>query len=422
MKALAVSYKRVYDIYQRRNAYAKCENKGRENRVAKRNTSIRINGRHYDALTGVLLSETSAPRVHHASKSIDGVVRSTARPAPPVPTPEPIVMKPLATKATSRPRKAAAHTKAHRATPSATLVRRAVAKPQPSSLKRHGKVQGSTLATATPAHLAKVTPKLSFYSINEQRLARAAQTAMSPKVSRFAHEMTIVAPQAVEQAFTAINKAIVIPQTAPTPHITYRPDITPANRNQTATSDIFERALQRATSHEQPAPTVIRSSKKGRVTRALRRRMVSYGAGAVAVLAIAGFLGVQNADNIQFKLATHQAGFAATMPSYQPYGFTMDAVRTYDGYVGLKYVADSIQGSRSYAITEKPSGWNSSSLLTNILANDESASYRVVEKAGRTVYVYGNNQAAWVNNGILYQLVSTSTLGNHEIGQIAASM
>lgn len=391
--------------------------------MAKRNTSIKINGRHYDAVTGALLSDVSATSVRHATKSIDGVVRSSGAHAtpPPARSMEPVVMKTAPATKPTRKRSAAAHAKAHHVTPSATLVRRAVTKPQTSSLKRHVKVQSSTLATAMPAHLSKVTPKLSFYSMNEQRLARAAQTAMSPKVSRFAHDMRIVAPKAVEQAFTAIENAVVIPQTTASPHVVYRPDVSPVRRNQTTTSDVFERALQRATSHEQVSP-IIQGGKKGRLTRALKRRMVSYGAGAVAVLAISGFLGVQNADNIQFKLATNSAGFAATMPSYQPHGFAMDSVRTYNGYVGLKYVADTIQGSRSYAITEKPSSWNSSTLLTSILANGETASYRVVEKAGRTVYVYGNNQAAWVNNGILYQLVSTGTLGNHEIGQIAASM
>lgn len=389
--------------------------------MAKRNTSIKINGRHYNAVTGVLLSDVAAASVRHEVKSIDGVVRSATPRVTPVHNMEPVVMKASPTTKTTRQRTAAPHTKAHHATPSATLVRRAVAKPKTNSLKRHTKVQSSTLATTPSAHLAKVVPKLSFYSVNEQRLARAAHTTMSPKVSRFAHDMTITAPQAIEQAVTAIENAIVIPQTVVTPHVVYRPDVSPARRNQTTTSDIFEQALQRATSHEQAAP-VIRGSKKGRLTRTLKRRMISYSAGAVAMLAIAGFLGIQNADNIQFKLATNHAGFAATMPSYQPHGFAMDSVRTYNGYVGLKYVADTIQGSRSYAITEKPSSWNSSTLLTSIMANGEAASYRVVEKAGRTVYVYGNNQAAWVNNGILYQLVSTSTLGNHEIGQIAASM
>jgi hypothetical protein len=378
MKTIAMSFKRVYYYYQRRSAYACCEKTKGTKRVAKRNTSIRINGKHYDALTGVLLSDTPLEPVHHRpAKSIDGVVSNTVHHRP-------VIIKPVQaetrlTTPVKSPTKptgkkihvAAAHTKAHVAKPSATLMRTAVAKPQPASLKRRAKVQGSTLATAKKMPVAKVTPKASVYRVNAERLARATQIDISPKISRFAYGVATAAPAAAQEALTALNQAIAIPQAAAPQRVVYRPDVS---------------------------------------------------AGAVAVLAIAGFFGMQNLDTIQFKVASRQAGFSATMPSYRPVGFTVDSVRAYNGYVGLKYVADAIDGASSYAITEKPSNWNSATLLTNIQANSNTASYRVVEKAGRTVYLYGNNQAAWVNNGILYQLVSTSELGNHEVGQIAASM
>lgn len=399
--------------------------------MAKRNTSIRINGRHYDALTGALLSDVAATGtvVRPTAKSIDGVVHGGAA-APTVIKPqkpevklttEPVLRTPRTQKAASKPRATAHHTKAKQAKPSATLMRHAVAKPQATSLKRKVKVQSSTLATTTSMHPVRIAKKTSVYSVNHGRQARAAQTMLHPKISRFAQEVVTVVPSAAEQAITAINKAIVIPQTVAPQHVVYRPDITPARRRPApSTSDIFEQALQRATSHEQPAPVVKRKSRRsGRI---IKQRMISYSAGAVAVLALVGFFGMQHADTIQFKVASNRAGFSATMPSYQPAGFSIDSVRTYNGYVGLKYVADTIEGQRSYAITEKPSSWNSDALLSHIADTTAAGSYRVVEKAGRTVYVYGNNQAAWVSNGILYQLASTNALGNHEIGQIAASM
>ncbi len=399
--------------------------------MAKRNTIIRINGRHYDALTGMPLSEAPvAPAPLKTAKSIDGVV-GPHKQAPSIIKPVHAETRLTPTPIATTPKKAApakthtpaAHAKAHTARPSGTLMRHAVAKPQATTLKRHAKVQGSTLATAKRMHPVKVTPKASVYRINADRLARATQVSLSPKISRFAQEVaSMSSPVVAHDALAAINKAIVIPQVAAPQRVVYRPDVMPvrSNRNQ-STTDIFERALQRATSHEQPVP-VVTTNKRARVTKSLRRRMVSYSAGAVAVLAIAGFFGMQNLDTIQFKMASSQAGFSATMPSYKPAGFAVDSVRSYNGYVGLKYVADSIEGGSSYAITEKPSNWNSATLLTNIQANSNTPSYRVVEKAGRTVYLYGNNQAAWVNNGILYQLVSSNELGNHEIGQIAASM
>lgn len=403
--------------------------------MAKKNTSIRINGRQYDALTGALLTDVAAatPSHHRPKKSIDGVVSGPAKH-------DPVVIKPAHTETkltpataqpakkpitASRSRTLGSHAKSRQTKPSATLMRSAVTKPVTTSLKRHTKVQSSTLATVKRHYPVKIAPKTSVYRINPERLMRAAQIDVSPKISRFVHQVSTIAPtatQAAQEAITALNKAITIPQPATPQKVVYRPDIMPARRSQTTTNDVFERALQRATSHEQPMPVISGSKKRARVSKSLHRRMVSYSAGAVAVLAIAGFFGMQNMDTIQFKMASRQAGFSATMPNYQPAGFAVESVRSYNGYVGLKYVADSIAGTSSYAITEKPSNWNSATLLTSIQTGNNAANYRVVEKAGRTVYLYGKNQAAWVNNGILYQLVSTGELGNHEIGQIAASM
>ncbi|MDB5169848.1 MAG: hypothetical protein JWN82_244 [Candidatus Saccharibacteria bacterium] len=388
--------------------------------MAKRNTSIKINGQHYDALTGVLLTDISAAPKQPVVKSIDGVVGKQPKhtPAPTIIKPEPLEVRAPKAAAVRTP---AAHAKAHYTKSSATLMRHAVAKPQAQSLKRHVKVQSSTLSTTQAHHPVKVNTKLSVYGLNHQRAARAAQVSLSPKIARFAQEVVSATPVAVEQALSALNKAIVIPQTI-TASPVYRPDVMPARTRKTASSDIFEQALLRATSHEQPAPIIAGNKKNRRAARSLRRRMISYSAGAVAVLALAGFLGVQHADTIQFKVATNKAGFSATMPDYKPIGFVVDSVRSYNGYVGVKYVADTIEGNRSFAITEKPSSWNSNTLLTNIQANGEDTAYQTIEKAGRTVYVYGNNQAAWVNNGILYQLAGNGALAVHEIGQIAASM
>lgn len=403
--------------------------------MAKKNTSIRINGRQYDALTGALLTDVAAttPLHHRSKKSIDGVVNGPAKHNPTVikPVHAETKLTPAAARPAKKPttagssRTPASHVKSRQTKPSATLMRNAVIKPATTSLKRHAKVQSSTLATVKRHYPVKITVKTSAYRINQERLARAAQIDLSPKISRFVRQVSTVAPaatQAAQGAITALNKAIAIPQPVTPQKVVYRPDIMPARRSRTAANDVFERALQRATSHEQPAPVTPGRKKRSRVSKSVRRRMVSYSAGAVAVLAIAGFFGMQNMDTIQFKMAARQAGFSATIPNYQPAGFAVESVRSYNGYVGLKYVADSIEGASSYAITEKPSNWNSATLLTSIQTGNNTANYRVVEKAGRTVYLYGKNQAAWVNNGILYQLVSTSELGNHEIGQIAASM
>ena len=135
--------------------------------------------------------------------------------------------------------------------------------------------------------------------------------------------------------------------------------------------------------------------------------MVSLSAGAVAVLALIGVFGFHS-DTVQFKLAANRSGFAATMPSYQPEGYSVADVQVVSGYLNVRYTNPSI--NRTYAVTEKPSYWDSETLLSKITAGTDSKTYATVQKAGRTVYVYGRNQAAWVNNGVLYQFWATAAL------------
>lgn len=372
--------------------------------MAKRNTSIQINGRHYDALTGDLLTTDSHPKATPIT-DVSGPV--TARPQP---------VKQTATKAAHAP---AAHAKVQHGTPSATLMRHAVKKPVAKTLKRQAKVQSAAL-TAHSQHSrvmhAVVTPKLSLNSIDHRRHARAQRIALSPQISHFAHEAIAAAPAAIEEAVAAIDKAIIIPTTI-SPQ-TYRPDVIPVRLKRSATSDVFEQALLRATSHEQPAPiTPAAKRRRTKAVRSLRQRMISYGAGAVAVLAIVGFFGTQH-NATPFKEATRTAGFSVTRPSYEPAGFDMASVQSASGYVGLNYKAPN---GHTFAITQKPSSLDSQTLLTN-LTNGGDQLYTTINKAGVTVYVYGRNQAAWVKNGVLYQILGNGALSVQEFGNIAASM
>lgn len=145
--------------------------------------------------------------------------------------------------------------------------------------------------------------------------------------------------------------------------------------------------------------------------------MISYGAGAVAVLAIVGFFGTQH-NAAPFKEASRTAGFSVSRPSYEPAGFDMASIQSANGYVDLSYKAPN---GRTFAITQKPSSWDSETLLTT-LTNGGDQLYTTINKAGVTVYVYGSNQAAWVKNGILYQILGNGSLSVQEFGNIAASM
>lgn len=388
--------------------------------MAKRNTSIQINGKRYDALSGALLNfeDTASPTPARA-KSIDGVVGSKSRPAV-----ASAAIKPV--KAISRPvadpkspvitRTVVQHAKPSRTKPSTTLMRHAVKKPQ-TSLKSRTKV----VHPVKHASHAVVIPKTSLHGINHVRAARAAQYQMSPRVTKFAHEVSVAIATVkadVQETVTAIDNAIVIPQTYTPSGGTYRPDIRRVRvktTQQMATSDIFEQALLRATSHEQE-PVEPKLS-KSRI-RSLRRRMVSFSAGAVAVLSLVGFFGFQQQDTIQFRMAATGVGYSATMPKYQPTGYSLANIKTVNDTLFAKYA----NADNSYIISQRPTTWESQTLMNRLVEERGANSFVTSQADGRTIYMYGRNQAAWVHNGILYQVLGNSALNSTDFTRLATSM
>lgn len=393
--------------------------------MSKRNTSIIIKGKHYNALTGdLLVAAKNTPKATAVavkpSRSIDGVIGGSAK----RPMIAPLSVPKAPTKSLNA-RTPAAHGKPHHTKPSATLMRHVVTKPSTPSVKRHAKSQAPASTASQPTvivHHSLVT-KTAIHTVNHQRLARAKQVSTSDKIAHFAHEVAQATPLFIEETAAAIDKAIVIPQTS-MPNRVYRPDVAPSRTRPSTTSDVFEQALLRATSHEEPAPAETARSKRLRrkAARSLRQRMVRFSVGAVAVLALVGVFGFQNADTLQFKAAANRSGFAVTMPGYQPSGFKVAAIQSSSGYLGVDYVSNTSYGSRNFKLTERPSGWDNKTLLSNITSSDNNFLYTTLEKSGLTVYVYGRNQAAWVNNGVLYQLHGNGSLGTNEFGEIAASM
>jgi hypothetical protein len=400
--------------------------------MAKRNTIIQINGKRYDALSGTLLSfeETTVPAV----KSIDGFVAGSRSNQ----AIKPVAKKPVATAAKAKPtainnhhakvatlaanpaakhkvpvQRKTNHAKVVRTNASTTLMRHAVKKPQ-ASLKSRTKV-------AHPVKHASRTviiPKTSIRGVNHVRAARAAEHQLHPRVSHFAQEVSMAVATVkadVQETIKAIDNAIVIPQTY-TPSGTYRPDIRRVKVKATptkSTTDIFEQALLRATSHEESQPAL----PKGRL-RSLRRRMVSFSAGAVAVLAIVGFFGFQKQDTIQFQVASSQVSFQTTMPGYQPQGFSVNNIRGTNNTLFVEYA----NADKSYTISQKPSNWDHRTLIDRIADNQGRTSYVVTKANDRTIYLYGRNQAAWIHNGVLYQVLGNGVLSSSDFSRIASSM
>ncbi len=342
---------------------------------------IEINGNRYDAITGGLVSKSRPQKpVDDSPKAggrvIDGFIRPNQ-----------------AVHSQTKPGGHGKPVKAHHPEHSKTLMRHAVHKPQ-TSIKPAIRTQAPAEIMAAPE--STIVPKHSALQVDEARLTRAQQVHKHHNVQRFsAHAHS---PQHFLLAEPA--QLAVVPVQAP-------PPLQPLKAHHPRTTDMFERAIAHATSHTQPAH---------KVKRTRRSRLVNTAAIISVFLLIAGFITYLNLPAINLRMASMQAGFSASMPGYKPVGYAQNGSVKYEtGKVTLGFRS----GDSSFQITQRPSSWNSQTLLENSVSF--TGKYQTLESKGRTIYVYNGHNATWVDGGIRYDITGNAHLSNGDITSIADS-
>lgn len=344
---------------------------------------IELNGHTYDAKTGKQLAHTDtskkAPVSHpktNASKHIDGFTR---RPA---------------TAVKKSPQK------------SQTLMRASVK--QPVANKIHAK------ATAKPvlSPVRHKTPRTE--SIKPGRAIRATTIAQSSLISKFGHTIpaiqSAVVPVAPEPALLKHNPPAVKPAHEVAPTVTHA--VSPR--------DPFKAAVENAISHKQP------KAKKARVHHRIAKKLhvspglVSFSGMIILALGAGGFLAYQNLPKIAMQVAATRAGLNASMPTYQPSGFSMAGPIEYEpGVVTLNFKSNSDE--RSFAVTQKNSSWNSETLLENFVSATKQP-YQTFQANGRTIYIYEGNKATWVDGGVWFNIDGKANLNSDQLLRIADSL
>ena len=329
--------------------------------MSKKNTIIEINGKQYNALTGAAMSGTPATPVK--KPTMHDVVRHTGRNA-----------------------------SGHSPKTSATLMRHAVKKP--AALPKN-RIKPSAVHAAAKRPLAEVVVSQSVTGLDERRLQTAGRIPKSKSISHFT-------------ALPMANVSQLIQPVAPMP---VRPPA-PATRRSArpkTTADVLEQALQSATSHQQ------KPLKKPRQQHSRLRVSV----GTVVVLLVAGVVGSQQLPNLRLHMASAKAGFNASLPDYQPAGYSLGQLSYSQGVVASRFNSNS--DSRAYTLLQKKSTWDSQALRDNFVAPADK-NYQTVESAGRTIYLYGEHNASWVNGDIWYQIQSNGSLSNQQLVKLASSL
>lgn len=348
--------------------------------VGKNNNIIEINGNRYDARTGVLLSSHAHESNNHVPKEPQAVeLKSTSKSK----TMHDVVRQPAKKAETHKPK------------PSKTLMRHAVKKPVPGQTKPKIKAQGPNDITFKDP-LAAVEIKKSANNVDHKKLAKAARV---PKSHLIAH-------------FGKITSDINSPNPSPNPmpkQPAQAPKAPSAPKSKPkTTAELLDHAVMQANSHEQPA----NKTKKPRK----HRRMALASMTAVILLS---FVGYQELPKLQFNLAAAKAGFGASLPTYQPAGYSVGELNYSPGVIATKFNSNSDQ--RTYTLTQKTSTWNSQALKENFVLH-KTDKFQVVETAGQTIFLYGNGSATWVNGGVWYIIQSNGSLNEQQLVDIAKSL
>lgn len=338
-----------------------------------KHTILELNGKRYDAQTGRLIAEpvSSAPSRQPARD----IKRTTT---------------------VSRH----VHKTAQR---SQTLMRTGVKRPAAPTKMTSSAALAKPEADIRPAQ--PPTASLTAHSDN-QRISRAHKVQRSKLVRKFS-DFGAAGPTP-KLAAQAATPSIAILPVRPAPQLAARKPLR-------LKESLIEKGLQNATSHTEKH--LVKPAARGRKKRS---RLATYGAGALATLLLAGFIGYQNVPNIAMRYAAARSGIAAGLPSYQPAGFALNRRIQYNpGQITLNYSSNA--DDRAFTITQRESNWNSDTLKTTYVST-KSDQVQTYEDKGRTIYLYGDNNATWVSSGVWYDINGDSQLNSDQLIRIATSM
>lgn len=334
----------------------------------------------------------------------------------------------------------------------------------------HRKVRTSTTLNRRYVSRPKYNEKVSTNKViktQRMKLDDTSRTARSSKIKRFNDEMSSERMSAMNKKTEGTNeetlrgtssstlrkkstkvnivssedKVMETPQTHPMQVAANRKmrarSVASSGVSETMSAkEVKEQAIQKALASasrsaesEQPSRGSIFSNKDskrqskmqnyGKIKFGFGRVVLALSCAAAAVFAIIYFVNL-NMPDLSLKVAAMQTGIQATYPNYVPRDYTLSDIASEDGRVTLNF--RSTNSNNTFSIVEEGSSWDSNALMTNYVTGNYSEDYTVLREQGITIYI-DNNDACWVNGGVLYKLTATAgSLSKKQIKSIATSL
>lgn len=360
---------------------------------------ITINGRSYDAITGMPIAASTA--AHPAQRAPQPAARAQAAPQKPV-----RAMADVAPARPSRVNHAPAQAVHQTTQKSQTLYRKALKKPVPA---QH-------VAQAKPAHTNVAAPA-QHAAAKPADVKAAATHERSPLISKFGaqqHHAQAAQPVAEPKKVDHIAPATTHPAVAKAlqQHAATQP------QKQLSGSDLKEQLIKERLAEVSDKPRGRDHKKAGWLGR--QPRLVTVLSSTLALLILGGYLTYITLPSISLRVAASRAGVNANMPEYKPDGYSLDGPITYSpGEVVISYKSNS-DNDAGYKLVQKATNWDSQAVLDNYVAK-LTDNYLTFQERGVTVYTFGS-KAAWVNGGLLYTIEGNAALSSEQILRVATSI
>lgn len=338
---------------------------------------IFINGRHYDAATGLPIADAPVSPRPQARPTISDV-------APAMPHQhEPVIPASARQNITRHAPVAGVHTTPQR---SQTLRRETVKRPV-----------GQHEAVITRQHRERIvvakSPAITKFADRPQSRTIAHTVATAP-----------VAPHTPPPIVAHVHKTVAAKKAA----------TSPAKKAAVSSSHLKQQLIR-----EKLASIDTDKKPRQHTVKRRRSRSMSVATACIALVAFAGYLTYLNMPSLSVRVAAAQAGIDASFPEYRPDGYRFDGPIAYaPGEISMKFRSNT--DSRSYEITQTNSSWDSQAVLDNYVTK-KTESYLTYSEQGLTIYTFAG-EAAWVNGGVLYTIEGDAPLTSQQVLRIAGSM
>jgi hypothetical protein len=302
-------------------------------------------------------------------------------------------------------------------------------------LRQQAEAQAAPPAASAASHNAVAAPSPAAHdrhlaSFND-RFERARRFGRSAQISRFGQDRmgNVKDPHLMYDKFGNQNLQTIVDSAHHTG--AFAPN-QPARVNQARTTTPNQIPNHVVTQHQAmtqlphlapaptPAPAVPSAPKAGwRPHLSLSPNANRFATTAAAVIILGGYVWLHNYPKLAVQNAGSQAGLTAALPSYVPSSYSLAGTATGPGLLTLKFTSPSADSPLT--IAQRRTAWDPSSLLDNYVAKNAD-DYAAVEGQGLTIYLFGNNNATWVNHGIWYNIAGADHLSRDQVLKIAYSL